>query len=349
MHEGAVLTEADIRPDALMAGQEACFAQDIAALMARRDEFVRVTCPACGMDPATPRFTKFDMTFVACDDCGTIYANPRPGPTLLEHYYATSQNYAYFNAHIFPASEAARRDKIFRPRVARLRELLQRYQVPRRCLLEVGAGFGTFGQEVLADRLFRRVIAVEPTPDLAATCRQRGLEVIEAPIEEASAGFSRSFPAPDVIVAFEVIEHLFCPRDFVQACAGLLSRGGLLVLTCPSGCGFDVEVLGPLSDTVDVEHLNLFNPASLARLLGDGGFEMLETTTPGQLDAELVRKKALAGAFDLSSNPFLQRVLLDEWDTLGPPFQAFLAEHGLSSHLWVAARRQTDAGRTTPA
>jgi SAM-dependent methyltransferase len=345
MHEGAVLTEADIRPDALMAGQEACFAQDIAALMARRDKFVRVTCPACGTDLATPRFTKFDMTFVACDVCGTIYANPRPAPVVLEHYYATSQNYAYFNTHIFPASEDARRDKIFRPRVARLRELMQRHQVPRHCLLEVGAGFGTFGQEVLADRLFERVIAVEPTPALAATCRQRGLDVIEAPVEKVSGLTS----APNVIVAFEVIEHLFCPRDFVQACAGLLSPGGLLVLTCPSGRGFDVEVLGSLSDTVDVEHLNLFSPASLALLLGDHGFEVLEITTPGRLDAELVRKKAMAGALDLSGNPFLQRVLLDEWDTLGPPFQTFLAEHGLSSHQWAVARKQTVAGRTTPA
>ena len=34
-----------------------------------------------------------------------------------------------------------------------------------------------------------------------------------------------------------------------------------------------------------------------------------------------------------------REVLLDEWDTLGWPFQQFLAANGLSSHMWLAARR----------
>ena len=333
------LIETEIRPDHLAAAQEACFAEDIRRLMTRRDEFVGVACPACGTHQATECFRKFDMTFDACDACGTIYANPRPSPELLEHYYATSENYAYFNAHIFPASEDARREKIFRPRVGRLRELIEQYQVPTRSLLEVGAGFGTFCQEMSAADLFDRVIALEPTPDLAATCRRRGLEVIEAPIER----LARNALVADVVASFEVIEHLFRPRALVEACAGLLTPGGLLILTCPNGRGFDIDLLGPAADAVDVQHLNLFNPVSLSRLLEDCGFEVLEVTTPGRLDAELVRKKVLAGQFALEGNEFLRRVLLDEWDDLGGPFQTFLAGNGLSSHMWAAARKPASA------
>jgi hypothetical protein len=32
-------------------------------------------------------------------------------------------------------------------------------------------------------------------------------------------------------------------------------------------------------------------------------------------------------------------VLVEEWERLGWPFQMFLAEQGLSSHMWLAARR----------
>ena len=35
----------------------------------------------------------------------------------------------------------------------------------------------------------------------------------------------------------------------------------------------------------------------------------------------------------------MRRVLIDEWETMGGPFQRFLAENGLSSHMWIAARR----------
>jgi hypothetical protein len=43
---------------------------------------------------------------------------------------------------------------------------------------------------------------------------------------------------------------------------------------------------------------------------------------------------------DLPLDPFLRRVLIDEWDRLGWPFQQFLAANGLSSHMWVVARKR---------
>jgi hypothetical protein len=61
--------------------------------------------------------------------------------------------------------------------------------------------------------------------------------------------------------------------------------------------------------------------------------------TPGELDAELARKKILAGEVDFTGHRFLRRVLIDEWDRLGTPFQTFLSENGLSSHMWIVARR----------
>ena len=50
-----------------------------------------------------------------------------------------------------------------------------------------------------------------------------------------------------------------------------------------------------------------------------------------------MREAALKGEVRL--DPFLNRVLVEEWERLGLPFQMFLAEQGLSSHMWLAARR----------
>ena len=254
-----------------------------------------------------------------------------------EEYDTTSENYAYWNKYIFPASEDVRRAKIFKPRSDRLVDICRRHGVAARgTLLEVGAGFGTFCEEVNRAGYFKRVIAVEPTPDLAATCRTKGLEVIEQPVEQVDFGNT----VVDAIASFEVLEHLFSPREFLGVCSKILRKGGLLVLSCPNGHGFDVAVMGPVADTVDVEHLNYFNPASLSGLVGSAGFDILEVLTPGVLDAELVRKKVLDGAFDLSSQPFLKRVLVDDWDRLGAPFQQFLADNRLSSHMWLVAQKR---------
>ncbi len=213
----------------------------------------------------------------------------------------------------------------------------ERHSVPRNLLVEVGPGFGTFAALAGQSGAFKRVLAVERTPEMADACRRRGVEVIERAVEEVSPA---QVDAADVVVSFEVIEHLFEPRNYIERCARLLSTGGLLVLSCPNGLGFDVAMLGAGASAVDSEHVNLFNPASLSSLLERSGFDVLEATTPGRLDAELVRTAASEGAIDLSGNPFLRRVLIEEWDSLGWPFQQFLMANGLSSHMRLVARRK---------
>jgi len=249
---------------------------------------------------------KNGIRYVECVNCETFFVNPRPTPEVLAWFYQGSPNYAYWNDVIFPASEEARRENIFVPRVDRLLELCNKYEIETNSLLEVGSGFGTFCSEVKSRNIFDRIVAVEPTPELAETCRGRGLEVIEKPVEQIQLGSNGLF---DVVANFEVIEHLFAPADFIEAVMNLLKPGGVFMMTCPNGKGFDVETLGVISDTIDHEHLNYFNQKSLAKLLSDKGLKVLECFTPGVLDVDLVRNKTLSGLFDLSNNPFLQRVL----------------------------------------
>jgi 2-polyprenyl-3-methyl-5-hydroxy-6-metoxy-1,4-benzoquinol methylase len=329
------LSEKELCPDDLLAGQEAAFARDVARLHARESEFVDVACPACGDRRRTLAFEKFGFLFQRCDDCRTIYMAPRPSAALMADYYASSENYAYWAKYIFPASEASRREKIHKPWLERVVAYCDRYGIPRGTLVEIGPGFGTFSAVTTESGAFRRVLAVEPTPEMAEACRARGVTVIQKRIEDVA----NEIDVADVVVSFEVIEHLFAPAVFVAQCARLARPGGLLVLSCPNGEGFDIATLGARALAVDAEHVNLFNPASLERLVASSGFEVLEVTTPGRLDAEFVRDAALRGEIDLTRDGFLKRVLLDEWDRLGWPFQQFLAAHGLSSHMWLAARR----------
>ena len=329
---GQTLSEHELCPDDLLPLQEAAFARDVARLHARGDT-VSVSCPACGADWPQRAFEKFGFSFQRCGDCRTIYMSPRPSEQALADYYAHSENYAFFAKHIFPATEATRREKIHKPWLERVIGYVDQFNVPCDVLLEIGPGFGTFAALAQESGAFGRVVTIEPTPELAAACRARGVEVIEKRVEDSAS----DVPQASVVCAFEVIEHLFAPLRFIEAVHSmLLAPGGLLVLSCPNGEGFDIATLGARSIAVDAEHVNLFNPNSLRRLVESAGFEVLIVHTPGRLDAELVREAALK--YEIRLDPFLQRVLIDEWERLGWPFQMFLAEHGLSSHMWMAAR-----------
>jgi SAM-dependent methyltransferase len=328
------LSESELCPPELLRGQEEAFARDVERLRARAAEFVHVPCPACGADEPEPGLEKWGFTWARCPRCRTLYMTPRPSPEIMAAYYADSENYRYWAERIFPASEASRREKINRPWLERIAGYAAGHGVPLGTLVEVGPGFGTFA--ALARERFARVIGVEPTPELAAAARERGVEIVEKGIEAVADG---ELPPADVVCAFEVIEHLFAPRVLLEHAARLLRPGGLVVVSCPNGLGFDIAELGAASLAVDPEHVNLLNPGSLSLLAERCGLEVLTAETPGRLDAEFVHDAVVAGEHELRS-PFLRRVLVEEWERLGWPFQQWLAEHGLSSHLWLVARRR---------
>jgi SAM-dependent methyltransferase len=332
----ALLAEHEIRPKELMAKQRIAGLVDLGRILSKSGEFVHVDCPACDSNQSLPKFQKNGVSYVTCQECKTFYVNPRPAPEVLDWFYKGSPNYSFWNEFIFPTTEAARLEKIFKPRVDRLLNLCLKYKLKTESLLEVGAGFGTFCAEIKSRNVFKRVIAVEPTPDLANTCRAKGVEVIENSIENIELDTHDLF---DVVSSFEVIEHLFAPVDFVRHMSRLLKPGGLLMLTCPNGEGFDIQTLGVLSNSIDHEHLNYFNIKSIDYLLSRNGFEVLESFTPGMLDADLVRNKILDAEYDIENQPFLQKILIDDWAALGGPFQEFLVKHRMSSNMWVVAKK----------
>jgi 2-polyprenyl-3-methyl-5-hydroxy-6-metoxy-1,4-benzoquinol methylase len=330
---GEKLSEDELCPEELLKGQEEAFQRDVDRLVAQRQGFVSVACPACGGTGGDPTFEKYGFQYTRCHDCRTIWMNPRPPEPMMAGYYANSENYQYWAKYIFPASEASRREKLHKPRLQRIVEYCGRFGSGRDTLVEVGPGFGTFSSVAMESGKFKKVLAVEPTPELAVACRDRGVTVIEKRIEDVTGEVF----GIDVLASFEVIEHLFAPRDFISKGFRLLKPGGMLVLSCPNGEGFEIAQLGPVALAVDPEHQNLFNPASLSLLVESCGFEVVDVSTPGRLDAEFVREAALAGKIDLDAQPFLKAVLLDEWERLGWTFQKFLAENGLSAHMWLVA------------
>jgi 2-polyprenyl-3-methyl-5-hydroxy-6-metoxy-1,4-benzoquinol methylase len=325
----------DIRPLNLTEGNEQNIITDRNFLLSRKEEWVLVSCPACGEEDTNNFGIKDEIKYVVCNRCETVYINPRPSQSLLHEFYATSKSYAYWNKYIYPKTEDIRREKIFRPRVELLAEYLKKYNGSiNGVFLEVGAGFGTFCQELTKLKQFKRIVAIEPFPEFAEACRNKGIEVIQLPIEKIN-----EIEIADVIASFEVIEHLFNPVSFLKNCYRLLKPGGLLYLSCPNVKGFDVSMLGLLSTTFGEGHYNYYHPESLSLLFKSQGFEVIEIATPGKLDCGIVRDHILNGTVDIKNQPFLQEVLINRWEELGQPFQTFLADNKLSSHMVILARK----------
>lgn len=131
-------------------------------------------------------------------------------------------------------------------------------------VLEAGCGEG-YGADLLASQA-RRVIAVDYDQTTVAHVRTRypRVEVLQAnlaalPLPDASL---------DVVVNFQVIEHLWDQPQFITECLRLLRPGGVLLMSTPNRITFT-----PGSDVpVNPFHTRELNAAELRDLLESGGF-----------------------------------------------------------------------------
>jgi SAM-dependent methyltransferase len=330
----------DIKPEALRDGQRAAMQKDIAWLAARRAQFEDVPCPACRSIERAPLYEKNGFDHVRCHRCGTQYVCPRPSVATLGEFYAQSENYSYWAKHIFPVSAEVRREQIFKPRAKIVSDFARERGLVGGAAVEVGAGYGLFCEELRKLGVFQRIIAIEPTPNLARVCRERGIETLEAPYEAINLG-----SVSDLIAAFEVIEHLYNPETFFLWAFKALRPNGFLMVTCPNSRGFDTLVLGREADAVDHEHLNLFHPESIRLLAERVGFDSVSVETPGRLDFDIVRRAHEQGRIDAKGlGPFLTALVTDADPARGEQFQAFLQRARLSSNMMLTARRPAAAG-----
>lgn len=329
------ISEEDIRPSALMQNKAWAVDHDRNYLLERRGRFVTVRCPACDSSDSTLWGEKEGFSYRQCTQCASQFMSPRAPEDVLADFYGQSQNYKLWNESIFPATEKTRMEKIFRPRAKQTVSLCQQFQISGGTLLEIGAAFGTYCEALRDTGFFQRIVAVEPTPDLAQTCRSKGFETFEQTMERLS------FPeaGADVVAAFEVLEHLFEPDAFMKRAAHFLRPGGLLICSCPNGLALGTLALGVEARVVDHEHLNYLNPGSILKLLQRCHLECLVVTTPGEMDVNLLLNQ-------LHEQPTL-KILSPLIAQLGPDpdlrvqvlLQEFLKEARLSSHMWFVARK----------
>ena len=85
---------------------------------------------------------------------------------------------------------------------------------------------------------------------------------------------------------------------------------------------------------------NLFIHDMVTKYNLDAIYPMHDFPVKSKLDAKLVRQKVLDREVDLSKNPFVTHVLIDNWKECGDSFQKYLVSNKLSSHMWVVARKK---------
>jgi len=291
-----------------------------------------ISCPACG-ENGRPEFEKEGFTYEECPKCQTLFVNPRPEARAFERYYRESPSSRFWATTFYKETAEARREKLWKPKARGILEILGRFSRPKEVsLVDIGGGYGLFAEEMERITGLKPVI-LEPAPHLAAICQQKGLRVVQKFLEEVLP--SDLPPGPKAFVSFELFEHLHDPSFFLERLRGLMASGDLFIFTTLSGTGLDIRSLWENSKSVSPpHHLNFLNPRSAQTLLERTGFEVLEITTPGQLDLSIL-ENSREKIRDRFWKTFLEVATPEEKQKM----QVCIASLKMSSHMWVVCNK----------
>src|SRR5262245_11096160 len=194
---------------------------------------------------------------VQCEGCGLVFVHPLPGADAVRRHY--NEGHSSRIEYYLRAEPADRRT---------FGEILD--QAARRFpagghLLDVGPNVGTALALAAARGWSAR--GVEINQEAARYCRERlGLDVVAGTLEAAELPDEHF----DLVLMFDVIEHLLDPLASLSRVRRLLRREGMVMVSTPDIARLSARVLQVKPE----EHLFYFTPATMRTLLERAGFRV---------------------------------------------------------------------------
>jgi len=149
----------------------------------------------------------------------------------------------------------------------------------KKVILDVGCGIGEIGTLLIQNK--NKVYGVDISPTAAKRAGKRGLIAKHSDIEKEGISFRNNYF--DVVVAGEVIEHVFDTGQFLEEIRKKLKKRGELVLTTPNLATLGRRLLlligrNPLIEVNLTEyssgHIRYFVKDDLFRLIESHGFKI---------------------------------------------------------------------------
>lgn len=277
-------------------------------------------CPICGSYKSRFVFARWDIDYRMCCKCKSIYVPTQK--EVIEEYLNLEEMKKFREADAFQDSMSSRRTRYWSDFVSWLKYRTYRYLGNNTdiSILDIGNKYkGMIERIGDSDNNWNYKYI-----DFSSDCPRDSSE------------------KADVALYLNQLQHEANPIESLKRIRNALKEGGLLVLNTRLGSGFDILTLkGGAEDIFPYEHITLPSREGLQMILEKAGFKLLEITTPGTRDMDIVLKNKDR----IDEENFFVKYLLDTADnrTLAD-FQQFLQKSGLSSFAQIVAMKESANG-----
>lgn len=278
------ISEFDIKPQAEIDQWRRLVEEEINHRWVDRSGWIQILCPTCSQNNAIPAFERYGISYVECSECGSLYAPFRPGEAELSSWYRDSKPSNFWREKILSASDSARLEKMIRPRADWILDCIAEYNPSARRVIDISPHSRTLLDFIVdEDSRLIEIIAAGITADFEGFNTDR-VKVLPTPTVDLPTQGSA-----DVLIAIDSFNRASDPRILLGVLAKTLAPGGLVFITATVASGFEIQSLWERSPSIiPPDKLNLPTVEGLKQYFAEPTWEILELSTPGMFDVEMV-------------------------------------------------------------
>ena len=305
------ISEFDLKPSNAVAHWRTLVKEEMSQRWKDRSSWIRVDWPTCGIKQENQAFDRDGFTYVESSTCGSLYAPYRPNEEEIWSWYRESNSSKFWRDELLLLSKQSRQEKINEPRSDWIAECIAEYNPLATSLLDISTnGRDLIDLVISKNTSLKRIVMAGMTADLDGDA----LSIIE--VEPTKIIDLPKHGLVDVIVAIDILDRVSDVSLLINSLEKTLTPGGISFITCPVSSGFEVQTLWDDSPSIQPpDKLNIPSVKGLQLLFPAEKWEILELSTPGVFDVELVRK-AIA-QYPEKSWPRIVRSLVDDTDASG--------------------------------
>jgi len=204
--------------------------------------------------------------YIRCNKCGLVF---------LKNFFLDTEIMDFYKKEYAHNKKNTKRIKLnFNFLFKRINRILQK----RDSLLEIGSGLGYF-LKFCYDKGWKNCVGIEISNSAVEYAKRfLGINLIQGNFDELFYTFPKQHF--NLIVMFHVLEHLISPDETLKKIRYILNSEGVLVITVPNYSSFVAKVLKEAWGwSSPPEHIYMFTPNALIRLLNKTGFSILDMYT----------------------------------------------------------------------
>ena len=326
------LKETEIRPSSLYNEYKEILQNEISRFFPDQSLFVKTNCPGCGGKEFEKAFIKLGFQYYKCGKCGSLFVSPRPTAEMLRNFYKNSQARLFWKDKVIKRTKESRYRHQSFPTAHWVLEFVEEYLPEANVFLDYNSKYADFLSMISESQRFGKIISIGPELPKQEKALLKNMMVYD------SLGLIKE--KVDIFTALEVLERIFDPIAFIKEVHDTCHKGGLFLFTTNTVSGFEYQILKDKSPRLHPpDRMNLLSIEAIYDRLTEAGFEVIELSTPGRVDVEIVRN-ALESNPDVSLPEFFEYVLKNRDASTWHSLQDFLQRNRLSSYVRVAARKK---------